>query len=117
MYPDASSCTHLNPGILWSESGLIFPTAFDKGLPAVGIPVSMPRLVVRPTWNAVWLAVGPWSPWMGISVVPSHALQSPSLQVGFQYQPDPVNGITNISFWEFSSEGGRANFLVVCVAG
>lgn len=26
-------------------------------------------------------------------------------KVGFQYQPDPVAGITNISFWEFAPEG------------
>ena len=26
-------------------------------------------------------------------------------QVGFQYQPDPVAGITKLSFWEFPAEG------------
>ena len=26
--------------------------------------------------------------------------------MGFQYQPDPVAGTTQVSFWEFAAEGG-----------
>ena len=27
------------------------------------------------------------------------------VEVGFQYQPDPVGGTTKVSFWEFAAEG------------